>query len=102
MKLITVYVTFKNKAEAKKIANALLKKKLIACATFMPIESSFWWKGKIDNAKEVAALLTTKDVNWNKIKNEIKKMHSYEVPCIEKTEFVATKEYENWVISTTK
>jgi len=102
MTFITIYSTYKNKAEAKKIAKLLLQKRLIACATFFPIESSFWWKGKINNAKEVVALLTTKESNWEKVKNIIKKMHSYEVPCIEKTKFVATKEYEDWIKSTTK
>lgn len=99
---ITIYSTHKNKAEAKRITKVLLEKKLVACATFFPIESSFWWKGKINNANEIVALLTTKESNWNKVKNEIKKMHSYRVPCIEKTKFVATKEYGDWITSTTK
>ena len=99
--MITIYVTFKNKTEAKKIASVLLKKKLIACATFYPIESIFWWKGRINQAKEYAGLFTTTDNRWNSVKTEIKKIHSYDVPCIKKSNSTATKEYEQWVISVT-
>ncbi len=102
MSLITIYVTFKNKVEAKKIATALLKKKLIACVTFYPIESIFWWKSKITSAKEYASLLTTTSSHWDKVKNEIEKMHSYDIPCIEKSNSTATKEYTNWVKKVTK
>jgi len=99
---ITIYVTCPTKKEAQKIATFLLKKHLIACATFFPIKSKFWWQGKIQSADEVVTLLTTKKQNWQKVRDEIKKMHSYQVPCIEKTEFEATKEYEDWIKNVTK
>ena len=72
---ITVYVTYPNLKEAKKITNHLLKKKLVACANFWPIKSMYWWKGKIENDNEVVAILKTRKENWNKVKTEIKKMH---------------------------
>lgn len=97
MKLITICSTYPNKTEAKKIASYLLKKKLISCAKFFPIESMFWWNDKINNAKEITALFTAKDSHWNEVKNIIKKMHSYEVPCIEKVQFIASKDYEDWI-----
>jgi len=99
---ITIYVTHKNQAEAEKIADYLLKKKLIACATFFPIKSKFWWQGKIQRANEIVTLLTTKKQNWLKVKAEIKKLHSYQVPCIEKTEFIDNDDYEDWIKKVTK
>ena len=83
--------------EAKKVASHLLQKKIIACANFFPINSSFWWKGKIDNSNEIVALLKTKKQNWEKVKSEIKKIHSYETPCIMKLDVEANKDYENWI-----
>ena len=100
--MITIYVTFKNKAEAKKIASVLLKKRLIACATFYPIESMFWWKGKMNQAKEYASMFTTTEDRWNSVKTEIKKMHSYDLPCIEKSNSTATREYTDWIKKVTK
>jgi periplasmic divalent cation tolerance protein len=79
MKLI--YTTCKNEVEAKKVALALLNKKLIACANYFPIKSIYRWKGNIQNDKEVILLVkTTKP--FHKIKDEMEKLHSYEIPCI--------------------
>ncbi|MBI3290972.1 divalent-cation tolerance protein CutA [Candidatus Falkowbacteria bacterium] len=97
MSFITVYTTNKDLAEAKKIANVLLKKKLIACANFFPIKSMYWWRGKIQNDSEVISLLKTRKENWTKVRDAIKKMHSYKVPCIEKFFVSANKDYEDWV-----
>lgn len=102
MATINIYVTFKNKTEGKKIASALLKKKLIACANLFPISSMYWWKGKVKNSTETAALLKAPERNWHTIKNEIQKMHSYDVPCIEKIDSTTTREFNKWVKSTTK
>lgn len=94
---LIIYVTYPNLKEAKKITDHLLKQKLVACVTFFPIKSKFWWQGKINQANEVATLLKTKKENWEKVKKEIKKMHSYQAPGIEKMEFVANKDYEDWL-----
>ena len=99
---ITIYVTFPNSAEAKKIINSLLKKRLVACANFWPIKSAYWWQAKIQNDDEIAAFLKTKKENWEKVKAEIKKMHSDQVPCIEKITTEANKEYETWIKDITK
>jgi periplasmic divalent cation tolerance protein len=97
MSFIFVYVTNPNRREARKIAMHLLKKRLVACANIFPIESSYWWKEKIENTKEVALIVKTRRENFNKIKNEIKKIHSYSIPCIVRFDVEANKEYENWL-----
>lgn len=97
MKLITIYITYKNLTEAQKITNALLKNKLIACATFLPIKSHYWWQNKIEKSDEVATFLTAKASDWKNIKQLVKKMHSYQVPCIKKENFSTTKNYESWI-----
>jgi len=99
---ITIYVTYPNLKEAKKIANHLLKRRLIACANFWLIKSAYWWKGKIQNDNEVVTILKTKKENWPKIKTEIKKIHPYEVPCIEKINVEANRNYEDWINAVTK
>lgn len=97
MKFILIYVTHKNIKEAKKIGNYLIKEKMIACANYFPIESSYWWKGKIENAKEIVSLLKTRKENWEKVRKEIEKIHSYEVPCIIKIEAESNKSYADWI-----
>lgn len=56
MKILLLYVTHKNKEEAEKVSKYLLEKRLIACVNYFPIESSYWWKGKVENSEEIVTL----------------------------------------------
>ncbi len=95
--MIIIYTTNPNLKEAKKIGKCLLEKKLIKCANYFPIESAYQWEGKIENSKEVVAIFKTAKKNWKKIKEEVEKMHSYEIPCILKIEVETNKKFEKWV-----
>ncbi|MDI6891921.1 MAG: divalent-cation tolerance protein CutA [Actinomycetota bacterium] len=78
-----VYITTSDIEEARRIAKTLVEKRLVACANIVPeIESLYWWEGKINREKE--ALIFVKTVR-EKVKNvieEVKKLHSYEIPAI--------------------
>ena len=77
------YITCSKRKEASKIARFLLKKKLIACANIINnLESIFFWKGKIRKSKEVLVVGKTMNKNVQKIIKGVKKIHSYEVPCV--------------------
>ena len=91
-----IYITCKDKNEAKKIATHLLKKRLIACANIFPIRSMYWWKNNIVNDNENLIIAKTNNKNFNKVAAEVKKMHSYKIPCILKINAKANKEYETW------
>ena len=92
-----IYITCKDEKEAVKISKHLLEKRLIACSNMHPIRSMYWLKGKIQDEKEVVILAKTIDKNYNKIKKEVSKMHSYDVPCIIKIDAEANESYEQWV-----
>lgn len=78
-----VLVTCESVREAKRLAGALLNNKLIACANIInAVESYFWWKGKINTAKESLLLLKTKKSLVQKVEKEILRLHRYEVPEI--------------------
>ena len=79
---ISIYTTFASAKEAKTITEHLLKNKLIACATYFPAESKYAWKNKIETSKEYISFLKTKKSNFTKVKKEIERLHSYDVPCI--------------------
>ncbi|RLI87575.1 MAG: divalent-cation tolerance protein CutA [Candidatus Altiarchaeales archaeon] len=78
--MILTYITCKEKSEARRISEHLLKKRLIACANIFPIESMHWWKDKI---------------KFDEIKREIKRVHSYE-SCI-LIEVEANDEFLEWI-----
>lgn len=102
MSFIIIYVTYSNKKEANRIISHLLRKRLIACANLFPIKSYYLWKSKIGHSKEIVSLLKTRRENWQKIKAEIKKLHSYETPCIAKINAKANSEFESWINSETE
>ena len=98
-KHIVVLITAKNKAEAKKIANGLLKAKLIACANIISnIESIFIWKGKIDQSKEVLMMIKTQQKHFQKIVSQVKLLHSYQTPEIIALPIIrGSKNYLKWI-----
>lgn len=76
-------VTTANKKEAHRIARALIKAKLAACVNIIGgVESLFWWKGKVDRAKELLLIIKSKKEKMPKIIKLVKSVHSYEVPEI--------------------
>jgi len=78
------------------VSKNLLNKKLIACANIFPIESFYNWKGKLTQDKEVVLILKALDKNYKKIQEEVKKLHSYDIPFIGKINVKVNKEYETW------
>ncbi len=101
MSFITLYVTHKNMREAKKIVTRLLEHKLIACANYFPITSTYEWKGKLVSATETVTLLKTQKKLWKKVEAAILEIHPYETPCIMKIEVSANEAYESWVVEET-
>ena len=99
---IVVLVTAKNTAEAKKIAQGLLKQKLIACANILPgVQSLFWWEGKIDSANEVLLILKTKKGVFKRLEAAVKKLHSYKTPEIIALPIAAgSSDYLQWITNT--
>ena len=98
---IVVLVTCGSKVEAEKIVDALLGKRLIACANIISgIESKFWWKGKIDKAKETLVMLKTRKKHFRRIEKEVKRLHNYEVPELIALPTIAISEgYLYWLKS---
>ena len=92
-----IYITCKDEDEAVKISKRLLNKKLIACSNIHPIRSMYWWDNKIQDEKEFVLIAKTKEKNYENIKEEVIKIHSYEVPCILKIDAEANESYNKWV-----
>ena len=97
-----IYFVITNEVDKKnacKIADLLLREKLIPCVTFKNIESHFWWKGEINKSKEVQLIIKCKEENINKVCEKISESHSYEVPEIIYFPVSANKNYHHWVNS---
>ena len=78
---IIVLVTTANKAEAEKIAQSLLKERLIACANILnPVTSFFFWSGKIDKVEECLMVMKSRRDLFAELAECLKGLHSYELP----------------------
>ena len=96
--MIFIYITCKDKKEAKKIGFSLVKNKLASCVNIFPIESIYRWQGKIVQEKEAVLIVKTLKKNFKKIEKEVKKLHSYSLPCILEIPIKrGNKEYLEWL-----
>lgn len=98
MQMNVLLLTCVDKKEADKIANSLLKKKLIVCAKKTSVSSSFLWKNKIESSNEILLIMDSVIENFEKINSEVKKVHSYKTFVL--TSLLVsqtTKDVESWV-----
>ena len=94
-----ILTTELDRKNANRIANKLLSERLIPCVTFKNIESWFWWKGEINQSKEVQLIIKCNKANVNKVCKKISKYHSYKLPEIICFPVSASKDYYEWVDS---
>ena len=85
-KYFIVLVTCGSRAEARRIARAIVSRRLAACVNLLesPVQSVYRWKGKIEKAREFLLLIKTSSARLASLETEVKRLHSYDVP-----EFVA-------------
>ncbi len=100
---LVVLTTLPNQSEARKISKLLLKKKFAACVNLIgPMESSFWWQGKIDRAREFLLLIKTRRAHFNRLRKFLEKNHPYEVPEIVAFRIAeGNASYLNWIKKST-
>jgi periplasmic divalent cation tolerance protein len=83
---VVVLVTCGSRREARKIARRVVERRLAACVNVIetPVHSTYRWKGKIEQAREVLLLMKTSRSRVGALRAEVERLHSYDVP-----EFVA-------------
>ena len=102
MKPVIIISTFPDKTSITKIANQLVKKKLAACVNIMKISSVYSWKGKIENQPEYLALFKTTKKNQLVLKNELRKLHPYDIPEIAEINVDSINQsYLKWLVDST-
>ncbi len=100
MAFIIFYVTHPSEEEARRISDSIVTARMAACANIFPIQSAYWWEGKIENGKEWVSLLKTAPHLRRQLQEAIERLHPYEVPCIMQWEVSANEAYENWISAT--
>jgi periplasmic divalent cation tolerance protein len=94
-----VLTTAGSAEEARKIARALVERRLAACVNIVPkIESIYRWQGKVEEAQEYLLLVKTTENAFLRLSEALKELHSYELPeCIAVAVTDGSLQYLKWV-----
>lgn len=78
---VLVLITAADNEEARLIAKVLLDQKKAACVSIMDgMNSSYWWKGAIENATESLLMVKTQAGLLGEVVETVREIHSYDNP----------------------
>ncbi|MGB5985426.1 MAG: divalent-cation tolerance protein CutA [Desulfobacterales bacterium] len=78
-----VYVTAGSQDEARTLAQTLVQERLAACANLLQnMESIYYWNDALQLDREVVLILKTRGAHFEKLKQRVLELHSYDCPCI--------------------
>src|SRR5690242_15628653 len=94
-----IFTTAGSREEARKIANALVERKLAACVSIVPqVESIYRWEGKVESAEEWLLIIKTNSSAFDRVRDAIKELHSYDLPeCVSISVDDGSAEYLKWI-----
>jgi periplasmic divalent cation tolerance protein len=96
---LQVTTTAGSAEEAKRIAAALVERRLAACVQIVgPIASHYRWQGTVERSTEWMCVAKTGTVHYAELEAAIRELHSYEEPEIVATPIVAgSAGYLAWI-----
>lgn len=96
---ILVLTTAGSAEEARRIASALVERRLAACVNIVPqIESVYRWEDAVQRSAEWLLLIKTTGEAFARVRDAIKELHSYDLPeCIAVAIDEGTPEYLRWI-----
>ena len=101
--IVSVYATFANADEARRIARIVVEERLAACVNVLgPCQSINRWQGAFEEATEVAAIFKTSADRAKALAARISALHSYGVPAVVVWPIEHSLDsYRAWVMSET-
>jgi len=94
-----VITTVDSEEAAHRLAHMAVEKRLAACAQVLgPMQSTYWWKGRIEQAKEWLLQLKTRAELYPQLERALREEHPYTVPEILAFPVVAgNPAYREWL-----
>src|SRR5207244_10892807 len=94
-----VLTTTGSQEEARKIARALVDRRLAACVNIIPqVESIYRWQGKVEDAHEWLLVIKTTGNAFERVSDAIRELHSYDLPeCISFSVENRSSSYLDWI-----
>jgi periplasmic divalent cation tolerance protein len=101
--LVAVEITCPDAAVAAAIAEALLARRLAACANIHgAIDSRYRWRGALERAQEVPLVVKTRAALLPALTAAVRALHPYDVPAILAQPLTANEDYRAWVLAETE
>jgi len=101
---IQVVTTTAEKKDAETLAQAVLERRLGACVQIGgPIESRYWWNGRIETAAEWSVTIKTRRDLYKPLEKLLLELHPYDQPEIIATAIAdVSAGYLKWLIEQVK
>jgi len=99
--IVSVYATFANDEEARRIGRTIVEEGLAACVNVLgACRSIYRWQGEVEEADEVAAVFKTAANRAEALVERIGELHSYAVPAAVIWSIAGGLEaYRDWVLA---
>jgi periplasmic divalent cation tolerance protein len=96
---LIILTTAPSEAEAGRIAENLVERRLAACVNIIPrIHSVYRWKEAVERSEECLLLIKTTRGNEQQVRSAVREMHSYELPeHIAISIELGSPEYLEWI-----
>lgn len=83
MSQVLIYVTAEDKAEALKIARAVVGERLAACANVLEgMTAVFRWDDAVQEGRETVLILKTRADLAEALRARVEALHGYDTPCV--------------------
>ncbi len=92
-------VTVPNMEEARRISEALVKERLVACSNIVSgVESIYRWEGEVQSDAEVLCIFKTRKALFGALRDRVLELHSYDVPEVIAMDIIAgNRAYLEWL-----
>lgn len=101
--IILAYIPTRDVAEAKDIAEELLRQKLCGCVNIIPrIASEYLWPpgvNFVEEASETVLIAKTVPQKYRMLEKTVLRLHSYDTPCVMGIPvFWVSEKYYRWLL----
>jgi periplasmic divalent cation tolerance protein len=96
-----VLSSYPSRDAAVRAVEGVLGGRLVACATLLPVESRYWWRGQLKSATEVLVVFKTVPKRVGALFRYLRETHPYEVPEIVQLDVPRVEPgYLDWLVAT--
>lgn len=96
--ILLVSTTVGERADAERLARAMVEQRLAACAQMERIDSVFHWQGALETAPEWRVLFKTTESHYAALESALLEAHPYRLPAVVATPTHAVSTaFADWV-----